>query len=130
MKYFFCIKLINKKYNLINFKELLNDTCRFAIKDYDMLIKMVTGSLRLSKDYYYRLILVPINHKYKLPNYIVYDEEGIQKVKEFVASYNGYSEIWLYNDNLYVNTTYLFILFAKTGKSLFSSYEYKDSFSI
>ena len=91
-------KRILEKYNLINFKELLNDTCRFAIKDYDMLIKMVTGSLRLSKDYYYRLILVPINHKYKLPNYIVYDEEGIQKVKEFVASYNGYSEIWLYND--------------------------------
>ena len=64
----------------------------------DMLIKMIKGGLKLSKEYYYRLVLVSTSHKYKLPNYVVYSEEDVEKVKDFVSNCNGYSEIWLFNE--------------------------------
>lgn len=113
-------KSILEKYNLINYKELLNDVCRFEIRDLNVLIRMIKGGLKLSEKYYYRLVLVSTSHKYKLPNYIVYGEEDVENIKKFVSNYSGYNEIWLFNEKKQKGDN------CFSGRISYNWYDYKE----
>lgn len=90
-------KLILEKYKLTDYRELLEETIRFPIQQYDTVIKLLKKELENNTGNYCRLVLVPVNHKYKLPNYIVETEEDLDGIPQFMKQQEGYNEIWYFS---------------------------------
>lgn len=90
-------KLILEKYKLTDYRELLEETIRFPIQQYDTVIKLLKKELENNTGNYCRLVLVPVNHKYKLPNYIVETKEDLDGVPQFMKQQEGYNEIWYFS---------------------------------
>ena len=87
-------KLILEKYNLLSYKELLNEIHRFKTDEKNIVMKLLEKELEKGNGQYSRLILVPDRHRYKLPNYIVEKQEDLAGAKEFLSHAGEFEEIW------------------------------------
>lgn len=87
-------KLILEKYGLSSYKELLNEVHRFKANEKGIVLKILEKVLEKEDDLYSRLVLVPMGHQYKLPNYIVTKWEDLVRAENFMTSAEGIGEIW------------------------------------
>ena len=100
-------KLILEKYNLLTYKELINDINRFSIYEVETVIKIIKKELECNNTRSYRVILVSSEHQYFLPNYIVRQEKDLCALKKFIYSNMGFQEIWYFcGENSASNETY------------------------
>lgn len=89
-------KLILEKFKLASYEEILNGTNRFHIEESGLVIRMIEKELECSGQNSCRLVLVPKEHQYKLPNYVLHDRKDIGHAQRFLSNSEGYQEIWYF----------------------------------
>lgn len=94
-------KLILEKYNLIKYKDLIEQTTRFKIGEETILKKMIKKEMIADKKKYCRVVLVPLKHQYKLPNCIIYEQSELEKLESFLKQKEQYVEIWYHTNEKY-----------------------------
>ena len=94
-------KLILVKYGLTTYWDIIYETNRFLIGEIDLVVEILKKELECADQNSYRLVLVPIKHQYKLPNYIVYDKEDLNGIYTFLNSGKGYQEIWYFIESFH-----------------------------
>ncbi len=93
-------KLILEKYGLTEYKDLLIETVRYSFKHRDRMFEVLEKILDKNEGKYYRIILVPLKHQYKLPNFLLMQKEDIASIRQIVEQKSGYQEIWCFSGNL------------------------------
>lgn len=89
-------KLILEKYGLSNYQELVEETVRFPVSKKELVISLLEKELECTNGNYYRLVLVPLEHRYKLPNYVLKKKEDLQGLADFLEEKKDYQEIWYF----------------------------------
>lgn len=89
-------KLLLENYGLAEYQRILNETNRFLYSEYNLVTKMLQKELKCKTGNYFRLVLVPLEHQYKLPNYIITCEKELEQFEETVKRSKSYQEIWYY----------------------------------
>lgn len=87
-------KLILEKYQLSKYEDLIEQTVRLRIEEEQLLEEMIEKELILNEEKYCRIVLVPMEHRYKLPNYIVGGKRELEQLHEFLEGKGNYCEMW------------------------------------
>lgn len=78
----------------MSYKDLLDEVHRFKPDEKEIVMKILEKGLERGSDLYSRLVLVPMNHQYKLPNYIVAKREDLAGANDFMEQAESFGEIW------------------------------------
>lgn len=96
-------KLILEKYDLVSYFDVLTDINRFQIDEVDLILKLLARELEHGGQISCRIVLVPLNHQYKLPNYVVRTAEDLDRVPAFLQNRHRYQEIWYFTEEIQEN---------------------------
>lgn len=89
-------KLILEKFGLSGYREIVEETNRFRADEGQLVQMLLKKELENSEGKYFRLVLVPWEHQYKLTNYVVSNGQDLDGVEEFFRQHGGYREIWYF----------------------------------
>lgn len=91
-------KLVLAKYGLTDYHSLIEETVRVQCEEKGMIRNLLEKELQRGQ--ICRVVLVPMCHRYKIPNYVVENEDDLNGLEAFFDSYKGYKEIWYFRDAL------------------------------
>jgi len=89
-------KMLLVKYGLAEYKDLIRETNRFRVGEEERMIKLMAMELECRKNIQCRIIPMPREHQYKLPNYVVSKESDLDQVRAFLKAQGDHQEIWYY----------------------------------
>ena len=89
-------KLLLVKFGLTDYHCLIEETVRLQSDKKTILRNLLEKELQCGQ--ICRIVLVPMEHQYKLPNYVVENENDLKGLEVFFSSYKGYKEIWYFSD--------------------------------
>lgn len=93
-------KLILEKYNLLKYKNLIEQTARFRIGEEITIRRMIEKEIHADKKKCCRVVLVPLRHQYKLPNCIICGKCDLGKLDHFFGQNEQYTEIWYHTNTM------------------------------
>jgi len=91
-------KLLLVKYGLTDYHSLIEETVRLQSDENVMVRNLLEKELQCGQ--VCRIVLVPMGQQYKLPNYVVENEDDLKGLEAFFSSHKGYKEIWCFSDAL------------------------------
>lgn len=89
-------RLIMERYEFLTYRDLLEEVIRLPVRDKHVAIKLIEKELEDACKRYARIVLVPMNHQYKLPNYIVTGKKDLTGAERFLDMPGSCQEIWLF----------------------------------